>query len=126
VIEESESQWLIGSAEAIFGRTDRELAGLWQRAVAFLARQALELAVQEALARRAAGTEQCSAHAQLLCLPEYVSTPVAREASYLWAVLSRACHQHPYELAPNWDELSDWLARVSLSCAALDQSSGSS
>jgi hypothetical protein len=26
--------------------------------------------------------------------------------------LSRACHHHPYELAPTTDELRDWLSVV--------------
>ena len=29
-----------------------------------------------------------------------------------WAGLSRACHQHPYELPPTSSELLGWLATV--------------
>lgn len=103
---------LIVYSRDLLGRTDADIAGLWQRAIAFLARQALEVAVARSLASRASGAEVCSARAQLLCLPEYISTPTALEAAVLWASLSRACHQHPYELAPTWDELSGWLDRV--------------
>lgn len=86
--------------------------GVWQRAVAFLTRQALERAVGGVLAQRAAGAEACSARAQLLCLPTYAPTAAALEAAYLWSVLSRACHQHPYELAPTAAELAEWIAAV--------------
>ncbi len=30
-------------------------------------------------------------------------------AAYLYAALSRACHYHPYELAPTAAELTGWL-----------------
>jgi cytochrome c5 len=103
---------LASYARDFLGRTDASTLGLWQRAVAFLARQALERAVGAALAVRAPGTERCSAAAQFLCLPTYIATDNALEAAYLWSVLSRACHQHPYELAPTWDELALWLERV--------------
>ena len=43
-------------------------------ALAFLARQALEMSVARSLSIKAAGTESCPARAQLLCLPEYIST----------------------------------------------------
>jgi hypothetical protein len=97
--------------------------GLWQRTTAFLARQALELAVGDALAARAAGAERASARAQFLCLPWYVSTPIAQEAAYLWGVLSRACHQHPYELSATAAELSVWLDGVERVTANLTQKS---
>ena len=32
--------------------------------------------------------------------------------SYTWAGLSRACHQHPYELSPTSSELLGWIACV--------------
>ena len=32
--------------------------------------------------------------------------------SYAWAGLSRACHQHPYELSPTSVELLGWLGTV--------------
>jgi hypothetical protein len=88
------------------------LVGIWPRAVAVVTRQALEEIIEVVLATRAAGVERCSARAQLLCLPTYAPTDAAREASYLWAVLSRACHHHPYELSPTAEELEDWLTAV--------------
>jgi hypothetical protein len=99
---------------------ERGGAGVWQRAVAVLARQALEAAVARVLAARAAGTESCSARAQLLCLPTFAPTEPAHEAAYLWHVLSRVCHHHPYELAPTAAELAEWLAGVERVVAALE------
>jgi hypothetical protein len=43
------------------------------------------------------------------CLTAYVDEDVAARAAYLSAALSRACHYHPYELAPTASELTRWL-----------------
>jgi hypothetical protein len=88
------------------------MVGIWPRAVAVVTRQALEEIIELVLTTRATGVERCSARAQLLCLPEYAPTEAAREASYLWAALSRACHHHPYELSPTAEELETWLSAV--------------
>jgi cytochrome c5 len=103
---------LLDHARAVLGARQQELVGVWPRAVALLARQALELAIAESLARRAPGAERVSARARLICLPTYVSNAVAHDANYLWGTLSRACHQHPYELAPTVDELARWIEGV--------------
>jgi len=58
--------------------------------------------------------------AQLLCLPHFLQAPspksqadhLAQRVSYAWAGLSRACHQHPYELPPTSAELLGWLGTV--------------
>ena len=49
---------------------------------------------------------------QLLCLTAYLDEDVATRAAYLFAALSRACHYHPYELAPTAAELDRWLAET--------------
>jgi len=46
---------------------------------------------------------------QLLCLTAYLDRGTASRAAYLLAALSRACHYHPYELAPTAAELLGWL-----------------
>jgi cytochrome c5 len=103
---------LLALAREVQQSSKRELVGVWPRAVAFLTRQALEEAVAEVLAIRAAGAEQCAARAQLLCLSTYAPTNAAHEAAYLWSVLSRACHHHSYELAPTTVELQRWMEAV--------------
>jgi hypothetical protein len=103
---------LVGLARDLQARRDAELIGIWPRAVAFLARQALEGVISTVLAERASGAERCSARAQLLCLPTYAPTAAALEATYLWSALSRVCHHHPYELGPTVAQLNDWVTRV--------------
>jgi cytochrome c5 len=106
------AQHLIDEARLLLTRDDGLHRGVWPRAVALLARQALELAVDDALRRQAPGAERASIRARMLCLPSYVSTATAHDAHFLWGTLSRACHQHPYELAPTATELDDWLGGV--------------
>jgi hypothetical protein len=101
-------------ARDLLERADPMTAGIWPRASALLARQALEVALDDLWRLRASGVEQCSARAQLLCLPFYLrgDDDLAERASYAWAGLSRACHQHAYELPPTSSELLGWLATV--------------
>jgi hypothetical protein len=47
-----------------------------------------------------------------LCPTAYVDEDVAARAAYLSAALSRACHYHPYELAPTASELTRWLTET--------------
>src|SRR5688500_1355098 len=89
------------AARNLMERTDAATAGLWPRATALLARQALEEELDEFWRVRAPGLQHCSMKAQLLCLPHYLGHErLAEQVSYAWAGLSRACHQHPYELPP--------------------------
>lgn len=104
---------VVTAARDLMERTDPATAGLWPRATALLARQALEAALDDFWRVRAPGMEHCSARAQLLCLPYYLGDEeLAERVSYAWAGLSRACHQHPYELSPTSSELNGWLGTV--------------
>lgn len=104
---------VLAAARNLVERTDAATAGLWPRATALLARQALEAALDDFWRVRAPGVEACSTKAQLLCLPHYLGDEaLAEEVSYAWAGLSRACHQHPYELPPTSTELQGWLEIV--------------
>jgi hypothetical protein len=50
---------------------------------------------------------------QLICLRSYLGdAPLASRAGHAWSALRRACHHHPYELAPTAAELSSWFAVV--------------
>ena len=106
------AEGLLHEARTLLHGTAGPPRGVRPRAVALLGRQALELAVTEALRRRAPGAERSSVRARMLCLPSYVSTATAHDAYFLWGALSRACHQHPYELAPTAEELDGWLSGV--------------
>ena len=105
---------LVTAARDLLERADPMMAGIWPRATALLARQALEVALDDLWKLRAPGLERCSARAQLLCLPSFLSgdDELAARVSYSWSGLSRACHQHPYELPPTSPELLGWLLVV--------------
>jgi hypothetical protein len=90
---------------------DAVTAGVWPRAAALLARQALEQAMAGLWAERpgAGGLSDSTMRSQLLCLTAYVDEDVPTRAAYRSAALSRACQYHPYELAPTPTELVRWL-----------------
>ena len=102
---------LLAAARRLVGRPDATTAGVWPRAAALLARQALEQAMAALWAGRpeASGLSGRAMRSQLLCLTAYVDKDMATRAAYLSAALSRACHYHPYELAPTASELTRWL-----------------
>ena len=86
--------------------------GRWPRAAATLGRQALEDALAHFWAANAPGTQEASMRAQMLCLRSYVDEALSEHVAYAYDGLTRACHHHPYELAPTADELSGWLGDV--------------
>ena len=102
---------LLAAARRLVERPDAATAGVWPRAAALLARQAIELALAGLWAARpaAAGLDRSSMRSQLLCLTAYLDGDTATRAAYLHAALSRACHYHLYELAPTATELTRWL-----------------
>lgn len=106
-------------ARDLLRRPEAKTAGVWPRASALLARQALEMALDDFWRVRRPGVEACSTHAQLLCLREF--WPNREEAGrihHAWNALSRACHHHPYELAPTAGELEGWFGVVETICGA--------
>jgi hypothetical protein len=58
---------------------------------------------------------------QLLCLTAYLDQATATRAAYLSAALSRACHYHPYELAPTAAELSNWINETAALTALIQE-----
>ena len=114
---------LLAEARSLISRPDASMAGVWPRTAAFLARQALEDAVDASWAASSATAPmlQASMWSRLACLPAYVSAPEARQVTFAYAALSRACHYHPYELAPTAAELTGWIADVETLVAELGQ-----
>jgi hypothetical protein len=87
-------------------RPTSETVGLWPRATAVLARQALERALTEVLSAKVEGIQRAPVRAQLLCLRIFLDdTATAHEVNLAWWALSRACHHLSYELAPTAAEL---------------------
>ena len=101
---------LLGMARQLLDRASPDTAGLWPRAAALLGRQALEMAVDDFWVARRIPLESCPTRQQLICLREYLDdADLAGRVHHAWNALSRACHQHPYELAPTLGELRGWM-----------------
>ncbi len=105
---------LLIAARDLLERPATASVGGWPRAVALLTRQAMETALEEfwKASPSTAGLCDCARKTQLICLPAYLDPRLAREAGYVWAALSSACHHHPYDLAPTAAELSGWIDAV--------------
>ena len=108
-----EAKELLGHARDLLKRRSGSTAGLWPRASALLARQALEAALDDFWRDKGIDLARCSSRAQLICLRTYYpDKDAARHAYQIWGALSRACHHHSYELAPTAGELEGWIAGV--------------
>ena len=119
---------LLDAARDLMQRPDAPFDGIWPRAAALLARQALEAAMAELWAanRQAAGMSGCTLRSQELCLTAYLDPGTASRAVYLLAALSRACHYHPYELAPTAAELTGWLDQAAQVLTQIQEASTAS
>ena len=113
---------LLASAHELINRPGAATTGVWPRAAAMLARQALEGAVDTRWAAQAqtVGMAQATMRSQLICLPEYLDAAVARQVTFAYAALTRACHYHPYELAPTAAELTRWICDVEALVAQIE------
>jgi hypothetical protein len=116
---------LLTAARALMQRPDASTAGIWPRAAALLARQAVEAAMGElwAAKRQTAGLSGSPMRSQLLCLTAYLDRGTASHAAYLLAALSQACHYHAYELAPTAAELASWLDETAQLVTRIEEAS---
>jgi hypothetical protein len=117
---------ILAMAENVMSRATPATVGLWPRAAALLARQALEAALDEYWQRRGLpDLAACGTRQQLICLREYVDAETAGKVYEAWATLSHMCHHHPYDLAPTAGELALAMSVVpSLAGIASAQASG--
>jgi len=105
---------LLETADSLLGRADPATAGLWPRASAILGLEALEASLHRLWKHRGLDLHGCTMRTQLICLRRYLDDgALAARAGHAWSALSRACHHHPYELAPTAAELGAWLSAVS-------------
>jgi uncharacterized protein YheU (UPF0270 family) len=81
------------------------------RAAAILARSALEDLVIDLCAREGIDVGRTSMRVRLACL-RAVAPSIAGDAAVAWSGLSRACHQHAYEITPHRAEVSHLMAKV--------------
>ena len=120
----TESEELLSQADLLLRDGGPGVRGWWPRTAAFLIRAALELELRAFWGCTEPGTEEASMRAQLLVLVT-TSPPgpeAARDVAAAWHALSRACHHHPYELAPTVAELRAWHTTVSGLSAVLQTS----
>ena len=104
---------LLDMADGLLHRADPATAGLWPRASALLALQALDSSVSRLWLHHTLEFHGCSMRAQLICLRSYLDDPrLAASIGHAWSALSRACHHHAYELAPTAGELQSWFLVV--------------
>ena len=82
--------------------------GLWPRACTWLIRLAIEGAVDDHWMAVNPAMREVARRAQLLVLEQSAGAETARRVSLLWSGLSRAGHNHAYELAPTAGELRRW------------------
>ena len=104
---------LLDLADGFLRRAEPATTGLWPRVSALLALQALDAALCGLWEIHALGLQGCPMKTQLICLRSYLDdTSLAARAGHAASALRRACHHHPYELAPTVGELQDWLSVV--------------
>jgi hypothetical protein len=109
----TDTQATLQLARDLLSRVDPSTAGLWPRAAALLIRQALEEAVDAYWTTRQLPLESVSTQTQLVCLRMMTPEgPMPAQLHSTWGALSRACHHHPYELAPTAGELATWIEVV--------------
>jgi hypothetical protein len=112
---------------ALLAETDRLLRevvpgtrGVWPRACAWLLRLALERALDDFWRRTNREVAAASMRAQLIVLTRYLGPRTVSRVEQLWVGLSRAGHQHAYELAPTAAELRRWHGEVVAAVATLE------
>lgn len=104
---------LLDMADGLLRRADPATAGLWPRVSALLALRALEAGLRGLWELRTPGLQGCSMRTQLICLRTYLGdVSLAARIGHASSALGRACHHHPYELAPTAAELQTWFLVV--------------
>ena len=115
------SEELLHTARRLIEEPDSP-EGVWPRAAALLARQALEGALDRLWADTLPGMEQATRFTQLACLGQVLNDrTLVTEVRSAWSSLSRACHHYQYELGPTAAELQRWIRQAERLVEALRQ-----
>lgn len=118
----SQASSLVSWARAVLEHPDLATVRAWPRAAALLGRQALEEGLGGFWDRNAPQVRKAAMRTQLVCLEEYLKdADLVHGVRHAWLALTRACHQHPYDLAPTFPELDSWLTSVEELVARLDE-----
>lgn len=104
---------ILDSAQAILDGKTMMPKTRAPRASAMLARQALEDAVRDLCDLAGADVGRATMRSRLIIIRVLLGSGVADLAETAWAGLTRACHHHAYELAPNADEVDHLIGLVS-------------
>lgn len=100
---------LLAAARDVLERRTGATRGLWPRAAAVLARQAIEQRAVEL----EPGLAGVSGRATLLSLPAVVGDEqLVEDVAHAWGALSGATHHHAYDLPPTALELEWWFGVV--------------
>lgn len=102
---------LLNLADLILAGTVRMPRGRGARVAALLTRTALEDIVDDLCRANGLDLPHSSMRVKLACL-RAVSAHGAENAALAWWGLSRACHQHAYEIAPSHPEVAHLTATV--------------
>ena len=104
---------LLEAARDLLSTPSSATAGLWPRAAAVLARQALEDQVTIILTKWVPGVEKSSSRTKLICLQSLLEDrDLAERVNHAWWALTTACHHRSYELPPTALELEQWMGAV--------------
>lgn len=104
---------LLAEAKRLLDRADARVTGIWPRAAALLARQALEQGLTEYWSRRGVRLTSLATRPQLICLSTYLRDgDLAARVSHVWSLLTLACHHHAYDLPPSLAELQAWIGTI--------------
>jgi hypothetical protein len=117
----STARELLGLSRTLLSRPDAATAGLWPRASALLARQALEATLDQYWIARGMPMDTRATLPKLICLAEFLGdADLAARVRSCWGALSDVCHHHAYELAPTVAELSVLLDVVDAFVTRID------
>jgi hypothetical protein len=116
---------LLSEARSLLEKPTREAISGWPRAVALLARMALESSLDTYWRAWVPGVQALDMRAQLGCARGYLGPALAGEISYAWSGLSHATHHRPYELDPTVEELRALLLLVERALDAIALATGS-
>ena len=103
---------LLAGARRLVNEPNALTVGLWARAAALLARQALEKSIRQSLYQEYKVTGRPTFRSQLICLRALVDEELAEEAAWTWTALSSATHVQGYGMPPTAGELTRWIASV--------------
>jgi len=104
---------LLAWARAVAAHPELGLQGTWPRAAALLGRQALEEGLDGFWMRQLPEMREATRATQLACFERFVRTGTSFSAyAPPGRRSSRACHHHPYALAPTAHELEHWFSSV--------------